>query len=230
MTKYYPIFLNIKDRLSVVVGGGSVAERKVLSLLECGARVKLISPEATVKLRELADKGKIHWEKRPYQRGDLTGAFLVIAATNDPKVQEAIFQEAEERSIPCNVVDKPNLCSFIVPSTIKRGGFVLAISTGGASPALARRIREILEREFSPDFELYVSLMGAIREALLKEQLSPQERENKLQRLALAPLWQYIKNGDWPLIRVILEKEGLKDLITEISSLGKASKDKERQD
>ncbi|MCS7149332.1 MAG: bifunctional precorrin-2 dehydrogenase/sirohydrochlorin ferrochelatase [Caldimicrobium sp.] len=230
MTKYYPIFLNLTDRLCVVIGGGSVAERKVLSLLESGARVKLISPEITVKLRELKEKGALHWEKRLYQRGDLTGAFLVIAATNDPKVQEAIFQEAEERSIPCNVVDKPDLCSFIVPSTIKRGGFVLAISTGGASPALARRIREILEKEFSPDFELYVSLMGAIRGAILKQPLSPQERENKLQRLALAPLWQYIKNGDWSLIRIILEKEGLKDLLSEISSLGKVSRDTERPD
>ncbi|MCX7873725.1 MAG: bifunctional precorrin-2 dehydrogenase/sirohydrochlorin ferrochelatase [Caldimicrobium sp.] len=229
MTEYYPIFLKLKDKLCVVIGGGQVAERKILSLLSCQAQIRVISPNLTPKLRDLAERKKIDWESRPYQEGDLEGAFIVIAATNDPEVQERIFQEAEKRGIPCNIVDKPSLSSFIVPSTIKRGNFVLAISTGGASPALARRLREILEREFEEEFEIYVRLMGKIRESLLRMPLDPAEKEVKIQRLALAPLWQYIKRGYWHLIEVILERENLKEIIPEIVSFCRVSKDIKKQ-
>lgn len=223
MTKYYPIFLNLENKEVVVIGGGKVAERKIYTLLECGARVKVISPEVTPRLKDLAEKKEILWENRPYQKGDLEGAYLVIAATNDPETQKAVFSEAEEKKIPCNVVDKPEYCSFIVPSTIKRGDLTIAISTGGASPAVARRIRENLEEYFGKEYEFYLILMKKIREEILKSNLSQEEKEKKLQTFALAPLVNYIKDKNFSLLCAILEKEGLAYLIPEIFSLCKVA-------
>lgn len=206
---YYPVFLNLKDKLCVVVGGGKVAERKVLSLLNAQAIVKVISPEVTLVLNELFDKGEIIWEKREYQEGDLEGAWLVIAATNNFEVQKKILEEAEKRKIFCNIVDVPELCSFIVPSVIKRGDLVLAISTSGASPAVAKRIRESLEELFGWEYDVYLKLMKHLREQILNMELPPEEKEIKLQRLALAPIPKYIKNRDIELLKTIVEKEGL---------------------
>jgi precorrin-2 dehydrogenase/sirohydrochlorin ferrochelatase len=225
LTKYYPVFLKLEGKLCVVIGGGRVAERKVLSLLEASARVRLISPEATEKLKDLAQKGLIQWEKRGYQWGDLEGAFLVIAATNNPQVQEEVFQEAETKNLPCNVVDKPEFCNFIVPATVKREELVIAISTGGASPAVARRLREKLEETFGKEYALYLRLMRRVRERVLQMGLSPEEKEEKLQRLALAPLPLYLKHGDWDLVRIILEKEGLGEVSLEPFFPDKASRD-----
>lgn len=229
MTEFYPIFLRLKDKLCVVVGGGVVAERKVLGLLTAGAKVKVISPELTEKLKNLNDEGKITWISREYQRGDLQGAFLVISATNNPKVQEEVYQEAGERGIPCNVVDNPKLCSFIVPSVIRRGDLTIAISTSGISPAVARRLREQLELIFPEEFSIYLNLMKIIREEILNSNLSYSEKEKKLQIFALAPILTYLESGDYELLRAILEKEGLSKALSEVLSLCKASRDRERQ-
>ncbi len=225
MTKYYPVFLNLKDKLCVVIGGGKVAERKILSLLEAGARVKVISPDLTPKLKELFAKGILTWEARAYKKGDLDKAFLVIAATSDPSVQEEIYKEAEEKNIPCNVVDKPEYCSFIVPSTIKRGDLVIALSTSGASPALARRLREILEDYFGEEYVIYLKLMRKLREKILKMNLSNEEKEEKLQKLALSALPIFLKYGDFELVKIILEKEGFSEVIPEIFFSDKVSRD-----
>jgi precorrin-2 dehydrogenase/sirohydrochlorin ferrochelatase len=226
LTEYYPVFLNLKNKLCVVIGGGKVAERKVISLLKAGAKVKIISPEVTETLKKLIQTHNLQWEKRPYQEEDLKEAFLVIAATNSPEVQVRVFQEAEEKGIPCNVVDKPELCSFIVPSVVQRGDHLIAISTGGASPAVARRIREKLESLFGEEYTIYLRLMRKIREKVLAKNLSPEEKERKLQTFALAPLPEYIKNRDFDLLATLLEKEGLSELIPEINILCKVSKDK----
>jgi precorrin-2 dehydrogenase/sirohydrochlorin ferrochelatase len=118
---YFPVFLNLEGKLCVVIGGGKVGERKVLSLLQAKAFVKLISPEATPVLQKLAEEGQILWEKRIYQPGDLEGAWLVVAATNDPSTQRSIYDEANAKRVFCNMVDVPEFCSFIVPSVVKRG-------------------------------------------------------------------------------------------------------------
>ncbi|BAU22891.1 siroheme synthase [Caldimicrobium thiodismutans] len=226
MTEYYPIFLNLKNRLCVVIGGGKVAERKVLSLVKAGAKVKIISPEVTEALKKIIRDYNLQWEGRPYQEGDLKEAFLVISATNSPEVQKKVFQEAEARKIPCNVVDKPELCSFIVPSKVQRGDLLIAISTGGASPAVARRIREKLESFFGEEYTIYLILMRKIREKILESRLSPEEKERKLQTFALAPIPEYIKNGDFTFLITLLEKEGLSELIPELNILYKSSRDK----
>lgn len=230
MIELYPVFLNLKDRLCVVVGGGNVAERKVQGLLHTGAKIKVISPELTETLHTLNEEGKIIWIPRGYQPGDLQGAFLVITATNNPQVQKEVFQEAEERGIPCNIVDNPQLCSFIVPSLIRRGELIIAISTSGASPAVAKRLREQLELLFSEEFSLYLKVMRLIREEILNSNLSSEEKEKKLQTLALAPIFNYLKRGDYDLLMAILEKEGLARTRAEVFSLYKASTERERQD
>ncbi len=209
MKAYYPAFLNLEGKLCVVIGGGRVAERKIKSLLECGARVRVISPEATAGIEKLSEEGKLILEKRIYQKGDLEGAWLVVAATSDPRVQKGVFEEAESRRIFCNVVDVPEKCSFIVPSVIRRGELCIAISTSGASPALARRIRERLEKEFDSSWESHVKLMKHIRKEVLSSELSLKERELKLKKLALVPFYSYFKRKEYSIIKSILKSEGI---------------------
>ncbi|MBI4233138.1 MAG: bifunctional precorrin-2 dehydrogenase/sirohydrochlorin ferrochelatase [Chloroflexi bacterium] len=169
MRPYYPVYLDLRARLCVVVGGGEVAERKVSGLVECGARVRVVSPEATPRLREWARDGTVTWEPRHYQQGDLEGAFLAIAATDAPQVNEAIARQAEAQGILLNVVDITRLCNFIAPSVIRRGGVTLAISTGGLSPALARKLRHELERSRALQYADLAEMISRVR-TLLREQ------------------------------------------------------------
>jgi len=207
--QFFPVFLNLKDKLCIVIGGGKVAERKVENLLKVKAKVKVISPDLTPVLKKLTEEGKIEWEKRTYKKGDLDSAWLVIAATNDPEVQKEISQEAEEKHIFCNVVDVPELCSFIVPSIIRRGFLTIAISTSGVSPAVARRIRETLEEIIGEEYILFLELMKSLRKQIMELNLPAEEKEKKLQKFALAPITRYIKYGDLKLLKVLIEKEGL---------------------
>ena len=144
MPAYYPVFLNLAGKRCVIIGGGTIAEGKISKLKETGAQVIIISPEATPAIQRMAEKGVVEWTARKYQRGDLEGAFLGIAATDIRQVNQQIFQEAQELGVVLNVVDDPDLCGFIAPSIVERGPVTVAISTGGASPALARKLRETL--------------------------------------------------------------------------------------
>ena len=140
----YPIFLNLDGKRCVVVGGGEVANRKARKLLQARARVVVISPEVKPELESTA----VEVHRRPYKEGDLEGAFLVFAATDRRTVNAAVSQEARERGIPVNVADEPSDGDFALPSTLRRGHLQVAVSTGGASPTLARRIRQELEDAF----------------------------------------------------------------------------------
>ena len=144
MEKYYPVYLNLAGRCCAVFGGGAVAEGKLVKLIETGALVTVISPQVTPAIESLASRGKVQWEPREYQSGDLQGVHLGIAATDDRDVNRQIAGEAERLGVILNVVDDPELCGFIAPSVVERGSVTLAISTGGASPALARKLRESL--------------------------------------------------------------------------------------
>ncbi len=145
MPSYYPVYLNLRDRRCIVVGGGAEVERKAQGLLDCGANVTVVSPEVTPALRDLAARKLIDWEPRDYQRGDLEGAFLAISDNVDSKIYQEVAAEAERRGILVNVTDVTDLCNFIAPAVVRRGEVTFAISTGGLSPALARRLREELE-------------------------------------------------------------------------------------
>lgn len=164
--KYYPVFLKIKNRKCVVIGGGDVAERKVQSLVDSGAAVTVISPTLTAVLQELAGQGAIEVLQRNYEKGDLKGAFVAIAATDDVETNRQVFHEADEAGSLVNVVDDPENCNFIVPAVARRGDLMIAISTCGRSPALARWIRQEMEDEFLPDYEELLTLLSEIRTKL----------------------------------------------------------------
>ena len=141
MSRYYPIFLDVRGRTAVVVGGGRVAARKASGLAEAGARVRIIAPRVDPSL------SAHQVERRRYRRGDLKGAVLAFAATDDRAVNHAVALEARRRRIPVNVADSLDDCTFLVPARIARGGLQIAVSTGGRSPRLARALRERLEAE-----------------------------------------------------------------------------------
>lgn len=165
MARYYPVFLDLKGKLCVVIGGGEVAERKVQTLLESGAVVTIISPQCTPSIQALADGGEIQLRLREYADGDLVGVFLAIAATNQVHVNRAIVAEAAREKVVLNVVDEPSLCTFIAPSIVNRGEVTVAVSTGGSSPALARKLREALEQSDLLDYsELAGTLSSARKE------------------------------------------------------------------
>lgn len=159
----YPVNLKIAGRLCLVVGGGPVAVRKVEDLLIGGGTVRVVSPEAVPSLRQLAGSGRVEWRQRPYRSGDLDGAFLAIAATNRPEVQRQVTKDAAAARVLLNSTDDPLACDFQVPSRLMRGDLLITISTGGASPAFSRRIRERLEAEFGWEYGVIVDLLGRLR-------------------------------------------------------------------
>ncbi|HSV97316.1 MAG TPA: bifunctional precorrin-2 dehydrogenase/sirohydrochlorin ferrochelatase [Spirochaetota bacterium] len=162
--KLYPVLLNIEDRLAVVVGGGEVALRKVLDLIDAGARVKVVSTRMHFDLEEAARANAeiLSLQRREYRDGDLDGAALVFAATDSAAVNRAVFDEAGRRGIFINSADDPPNCSFYLPSAVRRGDFLMAISTSGASPAYAARLRRALEKVLPEDIG---DILAALREA-----------------------------------------------------------------
>jgi precorrin-2 dehydrogenase/sirohydrochlorin ferrochelatase len=166
MSSYYPIFLDLKGRRCVVVGGGSVAERKVGMLLEHQASVTVISPTLSRGLQHLADQGAVQTITRNYQTGDLKGAFLVIVATGDPSINATVAGQARKQRALVNVVDDPKASDFIVPSMVRRGDITIAISTAGKSPALSRKIRSELEKNFGTEYASLALLINEVRSEL----------------------------------------------------------------
>ncbi len=209
MKHYYPIFLDVEQRRCVVVGGGRVAERKIKGLLEARAQVVVVAPEVTPQIKEWHGQGKVEIFFRGFQEGDLEGAFLVVAATNNPEVQRAVVSEARSRGILCNVVDQPEESNFFVPSVVKRGRLQIAISTSGASPAVARRLRETLEEMFGPEYERYLELMARWRQEILARSLSEAERRRLFELLALLPLPLWIKRGEEEHLASLARSYGL---------------------
>ena len=166
---YFPVFLNVWRKKCVVVGGGQVAFRKVRMLLDCGASVRVVSPVLHPGLSELADKKSIQVIRRNYKPGDLKGASVVIAATDTQQTNRKVAEEAGRVSALVNVVDDPEPSDFIVPSLLRRGNLSIAISTGGMSPALARKIRTRLEESFGKEYASVVSLVEETRSAMRRK-------------------------------------------------------------
>jgi siroheme synthase-like protein len=163
-TPFYIACLRLSGRRCLVIGGGDVGLEKVEGLLACDGDVTLIAPEAIEPLQELAREGSIRWERREYAgRQDLEGVFIVIAATSDTDVNVAIFEDAERRAMLVNVVDVPPLCNFILPAIIRTGPLAIAISTAGASPALAKRIRDEIAEEYGEPYARLAVLLNGVR-------------------------------------------------------------------
>lgn len=181
MAKYYPVFLNIQNKKCLVVGGGNVAWRKVCSLKEAGARVTVVSPEFCPELEKETGIERI---QRKYGTEFLKETVLVVASTDDGEVNQIVYHDAVERGILVNVVDKPEFCSFIVPSSIMRGDLCISISTGGASPALARNIRESLEKQFGDEYNEFTKLLAEMRRKIISEIKDESLRRDILQRIA----------------------------------------------
>lgn len=201
MAEYFPIALDIKAKRCVVIGGGGVARRKVESLIECGAMVTVISPEACSELWGLAEERMIEWVRRPYRHGDLGGAVLVMAATDSEGCNQEVYQEALEKGLLVNVCDDPPRCNFIVPSVIRRGNLTIAVTTDGKSPMLARKIREDLELAYGNEYELFLSLMGRIRRHVLESAVPAGDRPEIFRRLVYSDLIELLHSGDRESVR-----------------------------
>lgn len=180
---YYPLNVDLNGRKCVVIGGGAVAERKVEMLREFGAVVVVISPELAPSLKSLAANEQIVYIPGAYRPGMLDGAFLVIAATDDNDTNRVVSADAQEKNIPVNVVDDPDLCTFFVPAVVKRGDLTISVSTSGKSPALARRIREKLETDFGPEYGELADLMGELRNEVKARYENPTDRHSAYQRI-----------------------------------------------
>ena len=191
----YPLSLKLNGRRCVVVGGGAVAERKIASLLECGADVTVVAPEATPAIRDWAAKARIRLLGRTFQPADVAGAVIAIAATDDNAVNLAVAKAANASGTLVNVVDVPELCDFYVPASLTRGDLQITLSTGGASPALAKRLRIDLERDFGPEYETYLQLLARLR-AELKARVPDRARRNEAEDQFLAsPALRLIAEG-----------------------------------
>ena len=171
MPSYYPVFLNLKGRRCVVIGGGQIAEGKIRTLLKHDCCIQIISPDVTPAIGQWVKEAKITWRQRVYREGDLKDAFLAIAATGDTAVDEVIAREAESEKVLLNVVDYTPLCMFIAPSVVEKGAVTLAISTGGASPALARKLRETVEQSDILDYAELADLLSRTRKEVKKRGL-----------------------------------------------------------
>jgi precorrin-2 dehydrogenase/sirohydrochlorin ferrochelatase len=191
----YPITLvDLANTPCVVIGGGEVAARKVAALREAGARPVVISPALCATLERQVEEGEIDVIQRRYQIGDLAGVRLVIAATNDPATNEAVWREARDIGCLVNVVDDPPRCNFYVPATVRRGALTLAVSTGGRSPLLARRIRKMLEQQFDIAYEAYVELLGELRPRV-QEHVEPTRRKALWMSLLDSDILDLLRSG-----------------------------------
>ena len=164
--RYYPVFLDIAGKPVVVIGGGEVALRKVEGLLDAGAEVTLVSPALHPGLGPLVAAGKVRHIARPYQPGDVEGYTLVIVGTDDRSANEAVAREGKERGVWVNAVDDPPNCDFIMPGVVSRGGLIIAVSTSGGSPAMARKMREEMEAFLTEDWVLMLELAAEVRREL----------------------------------------------------------------
>ncbi len=193
--RYYPVNLDVQNRECLVVGGGSVGERKVDTLLECGARVTVVTILATERLQALASEGRIDLETRGYEPSDLKGRFLVIGATDSEETNEKISRDAARRGLLCNIADRPQACSFVLPAIVRQGDLLITISTSNKSPAVARRIRQNLEKQFGPEYATLLKLMGAIRRRLLSTGKSSGAHKRMFERLLDEGLLEMIREN-----------------------------------
>jgi precorrin-2 dehydrogenase / sirohydrochlorin ferrochelatase len=204
--KTYPLFALIDDRPCLVVGGGAVGERKVRDLMAAGARVTVVSRELTPDLAEMAARGRIQAIRGDFNSQHLDGMFLVVGATDDQEVNRQVSAAAQARGLLVNIVDAPDLCTFIVPAQVRRGPLTIAISTGGASPALARKVREDLEEIFGPDYGRYLRLLQAVRDRVLARRRGNPDNLRLFQGLVKGSLKEAIAQEDRPRALALLEE------------------------
>jgi precorrin-2 dehydrogenase/sirohydrochlorin ferrochelatase len=202
--RYYPVNLDIRNRKCLVVGGGDVGTRKVMTLLDCGAKVVVVSPDVTENIEELSNKGLIKLQRRGFKPNDLDKMFLVIGATDNPELNRQIHNEAEGLGMLCNIADRPEVCNFILPAIVNRGDLIIAISTSGKSPAFAKKMRKDLEKKFGTEYAEFLTLMGGIRNKLLSEDHEPEAHKHVFENLIKRDLITLIKHRDIAAINSLL--------------------------
>ena len=193
---YYPVHLSLQGRRCVVIGGGAIAAGKVEGLLEAEADVKVVSPWLVSELQKLVEEGRIVHIARPYQDGDLAGAFLAISATDDGAVNEQVWREAAARRLLVNVVDDVLQCTFIAPAIVRRGDLTVTISTAGKAPALAVRLRQWLERTIGAEYARFLELAGMVRAPLAARSADLEQRKEIWYRLVDSDVIDLLRQQD----------------------------------
>lgn len=207
--KPYPVMMNLQDKQVVVVGGGKVAFRKTTGLLDSGANVAVISPELVDELRELNLSGKITWVAQCFdcaQLDQFEPITLIFGATDIREVNVTLSNESMRRRIPCNIADVPDLCTFIVPAVITQGDLMISVSTGGASPALARRIREDLEKKFGPEYAAMTRLMGELRKRIVRNGSDSEANKKVFLEIVDSQILPALRNNDLERAVMILSE------------------------
>jgi len=194
MSKTYPISLVIAGRAVLVVGGGEVAVRKIRGLLECDAQLTVVAPQIVPELRELSEESACTWVEKSYESSDLEGIELVFACTNDEEVNRRISKDAAQRRLPVNVADRPELCTFFLPSVLRRGNLSIAVSTDGSSPLTARLIRESLEPRVDDEMGVFLELLQSWRPRILAT-LPADRRRHFWERAHDGQVYEYLKLG-----------------------------------
>lgn len=184
MTSLFPMFVKLEGKRVLVVGAGKVGEPKIAGLLETGARIRVVSLDASPAVREWGRSGQIQLELRSFHPADLNGVFLAVVATSSRTLNEFAYHEAQQRGVLCNVVDVPDLCDFYYPSVVRRGDLQIAVSTAGKSPSLAQKIRQQLEKQFGPGYSEWVAELGETRQLILASDLDKERKLDLLHSLA----------------------------------------------
>lgn len=205
-TALYPVNLDLRQKPCVVVGGGTVAERKVKGLLAAEAIVRVVSPELTPTLQQLAVAGRITWLAQDFAPEDVADAFLVFAATGSAEVQEAVQSAARQMGCLVNQADAPELCDFHVPAVLRRGDLVVTVSTSGASPALAAALKARLEQEIGGEYAAITRLLALLRPRLLELPLSGPEKKMLFQKLLDSDIVQWIRDDRRELVNAHVQK------------------------
>jgi len=202
--KYYPVNLDMTNKRCVVVGGGDIAERKVERLLECGAQVTVVSKSLTPVLKARKKTGQMDHIDRDYEDQTLDGAFMVIGATDRNDVNERISKDAMARGLLVNIVDDPDRCNFILPSLVQQGDLSIAISTGGKSPALAKKLRKELEKQYGPEYQTLLVIMGILRKRILAGDQRAADNKAVFEDLVHSDILQAIREKDRGRVNTII--------------------------
>lgn len=202
--KYYPIYLDITNKRCIIVGGGDVAERKAERLLDFGAHVSVVGKSLTPLLETMKREGRIEHVEADYDEAFLRDAFLVIGATDRDDINAKISRDCKNKGVLVNIVDDPEKCDFILPSIMQQGDLLIAISTGGKSPALAKKMRHELEKLYGPEYQTLVKVMGNLRERLVMKGQSSNENKQLFESVIHSDILQHIKDKNWEHVKKII--------------------------
>jgi precorrin-2 dehydrogenase/sirohydrochlorin ferrochelatase len=203
---YYPILVDLEGKKALIVGGGRVAERKAETLLEYGASIDLVSKELTYALELLVEGRRITYLGPEFKEAFLDSVFIVVSATNDKQLNRKVSLSARRKGLLVNAVDQPQDCNFIVPSIVKRGDLLIAVSTSGKSPALSKKIRKDLENQFGEEYRAFLLLMGRLRDRILSRGLPQEENSRIFHQIVDSPLLKALSEDSREDVRAILQE------------------------